>query len=284
MRDKKVRFVVDEGNSLVKIAAYRGDEWLFFEQMERISDDFFQSSGLFHSVSNDEVGNRGIAGQARNDCSNHNDGATHFSHDFCSTQEKPKAIFLSTRKKEAQSYEQLSRFFDVKIFDHHTPVPVNNLYETPGTLGVDRLAAVVGATALFEKSDVLVIDAGTCITYDFVDAKKNYHGGGIMPGLQMKLQALHNFTGNLPLVSLGTAEKLCGRNTEEAILAGAINVTLLGLDALIACFKQQYAGLKTVLCGGNTKIVQNSLKNDTFAEPKLVLYGLKQILDFNEDR
>ena len=278
MKDKKVRFVVDEGNSLVKIAAYRGDEWLFFEQTERIPDDFFQSSGLFHFVRNDETGNKGIAGQVRNDGSNRNDDIP------AKAEEKPKAIFISTRKKEAQSYEQLSRFFDVKIFDHHTPVPVNNLYETPGTLGVDRLAAVVGAAALFEKSDILVIDAGTCITYDFVDAKKNYHGGGIMPGLQMKLQALHNFTGNLPLVSLGTAEKLCGRNTEEAILAGAINVTLLGLDALIAGFKQQYAGLKTVLCGGNTKIVQNSLKNDTFAEPKLVLYGLKQILDFNEDR
>jgi type III pantothenate kinase len=85
------------------------------------------------------------------------------------------------------------------------------------------------------------------------------------------------------LVSLGTAKKLCGRNTEEAILAGTINVTLLGLDALIAHFKQQYTDMKTVLCGGNTTMFQNSLKNDTFAEPKLVLNGLKQILDFNED-
>jgi type III pantothenate kinase len=150
-------------------------------------------------------------------------------------------------------------------------------------LGLDRLASIVGAAALFEKSNVLVIDAGTCITYDFIDAQKNYHGGGIMPGLQMKLQALHNFTGNLPLVSLGKAEKLCGCNTEEAILAGSVNVTLLGLDSLIAYFKQQYTNLKTVICGGNTKMIQNSLKSDTFAEPKLVLYGLKQILDFNED-
>ena len=214
MKEKKVRFVIDEGNSLTKIAAYRGNEWLFFDQQERLSDDFLQQC-----IQN------------------------------CPTQEKPKAIFISTRKNGIQNNEHLSHYFDILFLSHQTPVPINNLYETPATLGLDRLSAIVGASSLFKKSDVLVIDAGTCITYDFVDAQKNYHGGGIMPGLQMKLQSLHNFTGNLPLVSLGTAEKLCGRNTEEAILAGAINVTLLGLDTLITCFKQQYADLKAVLCG-----------------------------------
>ena len=248
MKEKKVRFVIDEGNSFAKIAAYKGDEWLFFDQKEALSDDFLAQS------------------------------IQHYPE-----QTKPKAIFISTRKEDVRKQEQLSRFFEVMPLSHSTPVPINNLYETPATLGLDRLASIVGAAALFEKSNILVIDAGTCITYDFIDTEKNYHGGGIMPGLQMKLQALHTFTGNLPLVCLDTAKKLCGRNTEEAILAGAINVTLLGLDALIACFKEQYTDLKTVLCGGNTKMMQNSLKNDTFAEPKLVLYGLKQILDFNED-
>lgn len=249
MKEKEVRFVVDEGNSFIKIAAYRGDEWFFFAQEEALSDDF-----LAQCMS------------------------------FCPAQKKPKAIFISTRKKEAQKQKQLSRFFEVVPLTHRTPVPIHNLYETPDTLGLDRLASIVGASSLFENSNVLVIDAGTCITYDFIDAKKNYHGGGIMPGLNMKLQSLHTFTGNLPLLSLDTAKKLCGRNTEEAILAGTINVTLLGLDSLIAYFKQQFTDLKTVICGGDTKIIENSLKNDTFAEPKLVLYGLKQILDFNEDR
>ena len=248
MKEKEVRFVIDEGNSFVKIAAYKGDEWLFFDQKEHLSDDF-----LAQCVA------------------------------FCPDRKKPKAIFISTRKNDTQKQKQLSRFFEILFLSHHTPIPICNLYETPATLGLDRLASVVGASFLFEKSDVLVFDAGTCITYDFVDAQKNYHGGGIMPGLQMKLQSLNTFTETLPLLSLNTAKKLCGRNTEEAILAGSINVTLLGLDALIASFKEQFANLKTVICGGNTEIVRSSLKNDTFAEPKLVLYGLKQILDFNED-
>ena len=276
MKEKKVRFVIDEGNSSVKIAAYRGDEWFFFDQKEQLSDDFFQSSGLLRYARNDGKWDFSHSLTSNEGCAR-NDDIPVKAEDRC------KSIFISTRKNAEQSQKLLSRFFDVMFFDHHTPLPINNLYETPATLGLDRLASVVGAAALFEKSDILVIDAGTCITYDFIDARKNYHGGGIMPGLQMKLQALHNFTGNLPLVSLDTAEKLCGRNTEEAILAGAINVTLLGLDALITCFKQQHTGLKTVLCGGNAEMMQKSLKNDTFAEPKLTLYGLKQILDFNED-
>jgi len=248
VKEKEIRFVIDDGNSSMKIAAYQGDEWLFFDRSEHLSNDFLQQC-------------------VRN----------------FPTQKTSKAIFISTRKKDNERLKLLFHFFDLMIFSHQTPVPINNFYETPATLGLDRLASVVGAVALFEKNNILVIDAGTCITYDFIDTQKNYHGGGIMPGLQMKLQSLHNFTGNLPLVSLGTAEKLCGSNTEEAILAGTINVTLLGLDALIESFKQQYTDLKTVLCGGHTKIVQSLLKNDTFAEPKLVLYGLKQILDFNED-
>jgi type III pantothenate kinase len=248
MKEQEVRFVIDEGNSFIKIAAYKGDEWIFFAQEETLSDDF-----LSQCVAS------------------------------CPDRKKPKAIFISTRKNDAQRQKQLSRFFELMPLTYYTPVPIRNLYETPATLGLDRLTSVVGASSLFENSNILVIDAGTCITYDFIDAQKNYHGGGIMPGLQMKLQALHNFTGNLPLVSLDMAKKLCGRNTEEAILAGTINVTLLGLDSLITHFKQRFTDLKTVICGGDTKMIQNSLKNDTFAEPKLVLYGLKQILDFNED-
>ncbi len=104
-----------------------------------------------------------------------------------------------------------------------------------------------------------------------------------MPGLEMKLQSLHNFTGKLPLVSLDVSKNLCGRNTIDAILAGTINVTLMGLDALITYFKHQFPSVKIILCGGNSKLVRDTLKNNTFAEPKLVLHGLKQILNFNED-
>ena len=90
--------------------------------------------------------------------------------------------------------------FPLLWLNHQTPLPVVNLYETPETLGYDRMAAVVGANELFPHRDILVIDAGTCITYEFIDSKGQYHGGNISPGMQMRFKALHQFTGRLPLV------------------------------------------------------------------------------------
>jgi type III pantothenate kinase len=86
------------------------------------------------------------------------------------------------------------------VLTHETKLPIINLYETPETLGKDRLAAVLGAYYLFPKTDCLVIDAGTCITYDFLDASGNYHGGLIVPGLKMKFKAMHTFTSRLPFL------------------------------------------------------------------------------------
>ena len=106
--------------------------------------------------------------------------------------------------------------------NHTTPLPVVNLYETPKTLGYDRMAAVVGAYSQFPGKDILVIDAGTCITYEFIDSKGRYHGGNISLGLQMRLKALHQFTGRLPLVIIEGASCLMGRNTVTAIRSGVL--------------------------------------------------------------
>lgn len=101
-----------------------------------------------------------------------------------------------------------------------TPLPVENLYETPQTLGYDRMAAVVGAYARFPGRDILVIDAGTCITYEFIDAAGRYQGGNISPGLQMRFKALHRFTGRLPLVASEGRLPPLGKDTDTAIRAG----------------------------------------------------------------
>lgn len=244
--------MVDEGNSFVKIAAYQGGKWLLFDTGEELSVAFLEDFLTKVDAASEKT-------------------------------ERPKLIFSSVRRDISAQTALLSRYFDVLLFDHQTAIPIVNLYETPETLGKDRLAAAVGAAALFPETDILIVDAGTCITYDLIDRHRNYRGGGIMPGFSMNLRALHTFTGNLPFLTLKLAPDLCGRNTSEAILAGSVNAVLLGLDAIIDRFRQAYPDLKTITCGGDSILLHDNLKNDTFAEPKLALYGLKKILDFNED-
>ena len=110
--------------------------------------------------------------------------------------------------------------FPLLWLDSKTPLPVTNLYETPETLGYDRMAAVVGANEQYPRRDILVIDAGTCITYEFIDSKGQYHGGNISPGMQMRFKALNQFTGRLPLIDSNGRKLPMGRDTETAIRAG----------------------------------------------------------------
>lgn len=163
-----------------------------------------------------------------------------------------------------------------------TPVPVNNLYETPQTLGMDRLAAVVGANYLFPDADCLVIDAGTCITCDYVDQMKNYQGGSISPGLKMKFQALHTFTQRLPLVEQPQQDiGLTGRNTVDAISSGVLLGTTAELNGIIEAYSQKTSELVVVLCGGDAAFFETKLKGHIFAVPELVLVGLNRILNYN---
>lgn len=170
------------------------------------------------------------------------------------------------------------------ILDHNTPVPVRNLYLTPETLGKDRLAAVTGAHQLFMDSNVLVIDAGTALTYDFINSKGEYQGGSISPGLSVRFKALNTFTGRLPLLQAQEIDYLTGRNTEESILSGVINGIRLEIDGIIEEYRQIWPKMKTILTGGDMIYFEKILKNDIFADPNLVLNGLKLILDYNFEK
>ncbi len=169
--------------------------------------------------------------------------------------------------------------------DHETPVPIQNQYGTPATLGMDRLAAVVGANYLFPAQDCLVIDAGTCITFDYIDRNKNYYGGSISPGLAMKFKALHTFTGKLPLVEQTTKNPepvpLMGQNTIAGLQSGVLNGTLAEVDGLITAYTKQAPELTTVMCGGDAPFFETNLKARIFAVPNLVLIGLNRILNYN---
>ena len=162
-----------------------------------------------------------------------------------------------------------------------TSLPIANLYESPETLGNDRIAIVVGAAIQFPKSNVLVIDAGTCITLDLLTTD-GYHGGSIAPGIQMRLHALYQQTENLPLVDLAEEVDLIGKNTIQCIQSGVINGVLLEIDGMIDRYKSQFSDLKVLLTGGDFQLFDKGLKNSIFADPDLVLKGLNEILDYNE--
>ena len=174
--------------------------------------------------------------------------------------------------------------FPLLWLNHQTPLPVVNLYETPETLGYDRIAAAVGANERFPDRDVLVIDAGTCITYEFIDSKGQYHGGNISPGMQMRFKALHQFTGRLPLVDANGRKLLMGRDTETAIRTGVMKGIEYEISGYIESMKHKYPELLVFLTGGDEFSFDSSVKSIIFADRFLVLKGLNRILNYNNGR
>jgi type III pantothenate kinase len=161
------------------------------------------------------------------------------------------------------------------------PLPIKIGYATPDTLGVDRIAGACGAWQLYPHQNSLVIDAGTCITYDFTDAKGNYHGGGISPGLQMRFEALHTFTAKLPLVKPSPNPELVGNSTEASMQSGVVHGMSAEIDGIIARYYDKYPDLHVILCGGDASFFENRLKASIFASPDLVLFGLNSVLIHN---
>ena len=174
--------------------------------------------------------------------------------------------------------------FPLLWLDSKTPLPVTNLYETPETLGYDRMAAVVGANEQYPRRDILVIDAGTCITYEFIDSKGQYHGGNISPGMQMRFKALNQFTGRLPLIDSNGRKLPMGRDTETAIRAGVMKGMEYEISGYIESMKHKYPELLVFLTGGDEFSFDSSVKSIIFADRFLVLKGLNRILNYNNGR
>ncbi len=165
--------------------------------------------------------------------------------------------------------------------DHSTLLPVFNLYETPETLGNDRLAAVVGANWMFPGRDILVIDSGTCITYDFIDSSARYHGGCISPGIAMRFKALNAFTSRLPLVNGEGRMPWCGVDTETAIRAGVMRGVEHEVNGYVSEYERRFPGLLFFLTGGDSFSFGLRSKSEIFADKFLVLKGLNRILEYN---
>ncbi len=162
-----------------------------------------------------------------------------------------------------------------------TKIPIKNAYRSPKTLGKDRLAAVVGAWGLFPGKSCLVIDAGTCITYDFINAKGIYLGGSITPGINMRLKAMNAFTASLPLVERRKLTAPVGKDTVTSLRTGAQLGATLELEGFIRQYKERFGRLNVILTGGDANYFANKLKSKIFVNSNLVLVGLNQILNYN---
>jgi len=162
-----------------------------------------------------------------------------------------------------------------------TPIPIRNLYKTPETLGKDRLAAVVGAYSLFPGKDILVMDAGTALTIDFIDKDGNYHGGNISPGLNMRFRALHDYTQKLFLQTQTDDFEMIGTSTASAITSGVQFGMIFEINTYVNHFVKKFPRLVTILTGGDANFFVNKIECCIFAEPNLVFIGLENIIKFN---
>jgi type III pantothenate kinase len=174
-----------------------------------------------------------------------------------------------------------------KVFflNEKLPIPIPIQYDTKHTLGADRIAAAVGAKALFPKENLLVIDIGTCMTIDFVHRDMGFMGGSISPGLHMRLKSMHTFTARLPLISLDIKkmEEIShqGKSTESCMIAGSLWGMVGEIEKQMEWYSSKYSSVRPLICGGDIKIFESKIKEPIFAVPDLVLEGLNTILLYN---
>ncbi|WP_159517663.1 type III pantothenate kinase [Sunxiuqinia indica] len=240
-----MNLVIDIGNSRIKLAVFENSEILHHIVVDELHPEHIQDLLLQH----DDLKN---------------------------------VIVSSVRDYSAELKHFLRQSFDTYIeLDADTPVPIINRYKTPESLGKDRLAAAVGATVLYPNQNVLVIDAGTAITYEFISSKHEYLGGNISPGLTTRFKALHQFTGKLPLLRENEKTPLIGTDTESAIQSGVQMGLLFEVEKYIEHFNTIYEKLQIIITGGDAILFDKKFKKTIFVAFNLTLIGLNRILEHN---
>ncbi len=192
----------------------------------------------------------------------------------------PDAVMVSSVTHD-DLYQQMKLKYGEKVFQlsHESPLPFTSHYSTPETLGLDRIALAAAAVGEFPKRNCLIIDAGTCITYDFIDENKVYHGGAIGPGLMMRYRALNDYTSRLPLVEHQAPMDLIGHSTAESIRSGVVHGMIAEIEGTIARYDQRFNDLQVIITGGDAQVFEPLVKNGIFAAPNFLLTGLNNILE-----
>lgn len=183
-------------------------------------------------------------------------------------------ILSSVGNLPSEVIENLKKLGNLIIVTHESPIPFKNLYATPATLGIDRIVLAAGATLKYPSQNRLIIDAGTCLTYDFINNQDQYHGGAISPGIGLRYKSLHDYTANLPLEKISELHSFVGNSTSASIQSGVLNGVIAEIEAFIDHFKHQDENLTVILTGGNSEFLVNRLKNSIFANPNFLLESL----------
>lgn len=199
--------------------------------------------------------------------------------------EYTNCLVASVTNQHNEFLKALPKNKQVILFSATTPIPLKNLYKSAATLGSDRIAASIGAFSFYPNQNVLTIDAGTCLKYNFVTSQNEYLGGAISPGLTMRLKAMKEFTHALPLIEIDkTYVDLIGTNTKDSLLSGALIGAVAEVDGIISKYLLNYANLQVVLTGGDADYLGKQLKNRLFANQNILLYGLNTILNYNLEK
>lgn len=166
-------------------------------------------------------------------------------------------------------------------FNHYTQIPFTNLYASKETLGLDRIALIAAAQAKFPGQHSLVIGCGTCITFNFINSQQEFLGGSIHPGLKMRLKAMHQFTGKLPMVELTDTAQLIGNDTLSNMISGVVYAAAREIDGMIDDYLVKFPQMNVIITGGDAELLVSRLKNKIFVLPNFTLIGLNHILDYN---
>jgi type III pantothenate kinase len=182
--------------------------------------------------------------------------------------------------------DSLTRIADVWLptvrLNATTPLPISlEKYKTSSTLGVDRIANAVAGHHFSGGKNALVIDIGTCLKFDFVDEKGNYHGGSIAPGVALRFKSMNDYTANLPLIEEYEQSALVGDSTKNSLMSGVINGMTAEIDGFIERYTQQFPQLTIFLTGGDAILFDNALKSSIFVDQNFTLKGLFLILKHN---
>ena len=189
-------------------------------------------------------------------------------------------VVSSVGDVEKLSFLAFENVLNVHFISNTDPFPFQNKYATPQTLGIDRMVLAAGATLQFPNQNRLVIDAGTCVTYDFIDQDNNYLGGAIAPGLRLRYESLHNYTAKLPLLALENPENLIGNSTSDSIHSGVVNGLVYEIDGFINEYRARYLNFIIILTGGDTDFLAKRLKNTIFANSNFLLESLNQTFQY----
>jgi len=246
-----MNLVIDIGNTLQKIAVFNNDECVYC-----------QSSSIITEMALASLCNQ-------------------YSIDF--------SIISSVAGLSAPVVKFLETNTQMIPYTAQTNLPIRILYQRVETLGLDRIANAVGAAILFPNSNVLSVQVGSCLVFDFVNARGEYLGGSISPGMIMRFETLHEKTKNLPLLSLTAkdtkeaqrTQSFLGTDTQSSLSSGVINGMCYEIDGFINEYKANFENLIVLLTGGDAEYLQKLIKNTIFAASNLVLQGLNEIIKYN---